>query len=137
MLIGSPDHWHVPMTVDACDAGKDVYVEKPLTHDPSEAKTVVDAQNRHKRVVQVRHATAEHAALPEGTRTAEGRSDRPRAEGPHDVEPQRPRADPHADGRRPERGRLEGVSGQRGGSAVRRVPVPQLAAGSGTSAGVF
>jgi len=29
VLIGSPDHWHVPMTIDACKAGKDVYVEKP------------------------------------------------------------------------------------------------------------
>src|SRR6187402_1738565 len=29
VLIGAPDHWHVPMTVDACNAGKDVYVEKP------------------------------------------------------------------------------------------------------------
>src|SRR5262245_38152952 len=36
VLIGTPDHWHVPITVDACAAGKDVYVEKPLTHDLSE-----------------------------------------------------------------------------------------------------
>ncbi|MGE3819360.1 MAG: Gfo/Idh/MocA family protein, partial [Isosphaeraceae bacterium] len=53
VLIGSPDHWHVPMTVDACDAGKDVYVEKPLTHDPAEGRAVIDAQNRNKRIVQV------------------------------------------------------------------------------------
>ena len=53
VLIGSPDHWHVPMTVDACAAGKDVYVEKPLTHDLAEGRLVIDAQNRHKRVVQV------------------------------------------------------------------------------------
>ncbi|HLU49242.1 MAG TPA: Gfo/Idh/MocA family oxidoreductase, partial [Planctomycetota bacterium] len=33
VVIASPDHWHVPMTVAACEAGKDVYVEKPLTHD--------------------------------------------------------------------------------------------------------
>ena len=38
VLIGSPDHWHVPMTVDACAAGKDVYVEKPLTHDLAEGQ---------------------------------------------------------------------------------------------------
>ena len=38
MLIGTPDHWHVPMTVDACAAGKDVYVEKPLTHDLAEGQ---------------------------------------------------------------------------------------------------
>src|SRR5215218_1215052 len=53
VLIGSPDHWHVPMTVDACNAGKDVYVEKPLTHDLSEGKAVIAAQNDNKRVVQV------------------------------------------------------------------------------------
>src|SRR5262249_28050855 len=36
VLIGTPDHWHVPMTIDACSAGKDVYVEKPLTHNLDE-----------------------------------------------------------------------------------------------------
>jgi predicted dehydrogenase len=53
VLIGSPDHWHVPMAVAACEAGKDVYVEKPLTHDLKEGAAIVDAQNRHKRIVQV------------------------------------------------------------------------------------
>jgi predicted dehydrogenase len=53
VLIGSPDHWHVPMAVDACNAGKDVYVEKPLTHDLAEGAAIIDAQNRTKRVVQV------------------------------------------------------------------------------------
>lgn len=53
VLIGAPDHWHVPMTVDACAAGKDVYVEKPLTHDLREGQAVVEAQNKHKRIVQV------------------------------------------------------------------------------------
>jgi predicted dehydrogenase len=53
VLIGAPDHWHVPMTVDACDAGKDVYVEKPLTHDPAEGPAVIAAQDRNRRIVQV------------------------------------------------------------------------------------
>ena len=53
VLIGTPDHWHVPLTIDACAAGKDVYVEKPLTHDLSEGTAVVEAQNKHKRIVQV------------------------------------------------------------------------------------
>jgi predicted dehydrogenase len=53
VLVGSPDHWHVPMTVDACSAGKDVYVEKPLTHDLKEGQAVIEAQNRNQRVVQV------------------------------------------------------------------------------------
>ncbi len=53
VLIGTPDHWHVPITIDACEAGKDVYVEKPLTHDLSEGQKVIDAQNENKRIVQV------------------------------------------------------------------------------------
>ncbi|MCC6419556.1 MAG: Gfo/Idh/MocA family oxidoreductase [Gemmataceae bacterium] len=53
VLIATPDHWHVPMTIAACAAGKDVYVEKPLTHDLGEGRAVIEAQNRHKRVVQV------------------------------------------------------------------------------------
>src|SRR5262245_14176225 len=53
VLIGTPDHWHVPLTIAACEAGKDVYVEKPLTHELSEGKAVVEAQNQHKRIVQV------------------------------------------------------------------------------------
>ena len=53
VLIGTPDHWHVPITVAACAAGKDVYVEKPLTHDLSEGRAVVEAQDKHGRIVQV------------------------------------------------------------------------------------
>jgi len=53
VLIGSPDHWHVPMTIDACAAGKDVYVEKPLTHTLAEGQAVIEAQNKYNRIVQV------------------------------------------------------------------------------------
>jgi len=53
VLIGSPDHLHVQLAVAACDAGKDVYVEKPLTHDLSEGLRVIEAQNRNQRIVQV------------------------------------------------------------------------------------
>src|SRR5262245_32270846 len=53
VLIASPDHWHVPMTIDAMAAGKDVYVEKPLTHNLEEGRTILDAAAKHKRVVQV------------------------------------------------------------------------------------
>src|SRR5262245_4407150 len=53
VLIATPDHWHVPMTIEACAAGKDVYVEKPLTHNLEEGRAVIEAQNKHKRIVQV------------------------------------------------------------------------------------
>ena len=53
VIIAAPDHWHVPITVDACKAGKDVYVEKPLTHDATEGRAVIAAQNDHQRIVQV------------------------------------------------------------------------------------
>src|SRR4029077_10674918 len=53
VIIGTPDHWHVPMSVDACNAGKDVYVEKPLTHNLGEGQSIIDAQNKNKRIVQV------------------------------------------------------------------------------------
>src|SRR5215472_2416492 len=47
VVIGTPDHWHTPMTIEACAAGKDVYVEKPLTHEIAEGPLVIAAQNRH------------------------------------------------------------------------------------------
>lgn len=53
VVIGAPDHLHVPLAVDACNAGKDVYVEKPLTHSIEEGTTIIDAQARTGRVVQV------------------------------------------------------------------------------------
>jgi predicted dehydrogenase len=53
VIIASPDHWHVPMAVDACAAGKHVYVEKPLTHDLAEGQRIIDAQNRYQCIVQV------------------------------------------------------------------------------------
>jgi predicted dehydrogenase len=53
VLIGTPDHWHVPIAVAACEAGKDVYVEKPLTHDPAEGPRIIAAQDQSGRIVQV------------------------------------------------------------------------------------
>lgn len=53
VIIGSPNHWHAQMTIDACAAGKDVYVEKPLTHNIGEGAKVIEAQNRYGRIVQV------------------------------------------------------------------------------------
>jgi predicted dehydrogenase len=52
VVIATPDHWHAPMTLLACDAGKDVYVEKPVSHNVREGEQMVAAARRHSRVVQ-------------------------------------------------------------------------------------
>jgi predicted dehydrogenase len=53
VVVSTPDHWHALMTMSACAAEKDVYVEKPLTLFPREGRWMVDVARRHKRVVQV------------------------------------------------------------------------------------
>ena len=52
VLIGSPDHWHARMTMDAVKAGKDVYVEKPVTHSLAEGAALIQTVEDSKRVVQ-------------------------------------------------------------------------------------
>ncbi|HQQ83275.1 MAG TPA: Gfo/Idh/MocA family oxidoreductase [Cyclobacteriaceae bacterium] len=52
VIIGSPDHWHCLQMVDACAAGKDVYVEKPVGNSIEECNAMVAAQVRYNRVVQ-------------------------------------------------------------------------------------
>ncbi len=53
VLIASPDHWHTPMTIDAMAAGKDVYVEKPLTHKMREGAEITAALAKHRKIVQI------------------------------------------------------------------------------------
>lgn len=53
VLIATPDHWHAQMTIDAMEAGKDVYCEKPMTLYWHEAKRVAQTAERLGRVVQI------------------------------------------------------------------------------------
>jgi predicted dehydrogenase len=52
VCISTPDHWHAYMTVEACKAGKDVYVEKPISVTIDEGKKMVQAARKYNRVVQ-------------------------------------------------------------------------------------
>jgi predicted dehydrogenase len=53
VVIATPDHWHAQMTIDAVEAGKDVYVEKPMAHTVADGFRMIEAVRRTKRVVQV------------------------------------------------------------------------------------
>lgn len=53
VCISTPDHWHALQTIAAIEAGKDVYVEKPLTINISEGRAMIDAQKKSDRVVAV------------------------------------------------------------------------------------
>jgi predicted dehydrogenase len=53
VIIATPDHWHAIPMIAACEAGKDVYQEKPLSHTLFEGRKMVEAATKHNRVVQV------------------------------------------------------------------------------------
>ena len=53
VVIATPDHWHLQMVLDAMDAGKDVYIEKPMTHTVEDGPKMIEAAQRTNRVVQV------------------------------------------------------------------------------------
>ena len=52
LVVATPDHWHAPMTINACLAGKDVYCEKPASHNILEGRLAVRAARKHERIVQ-------------------------------------------------------------------------------------
>jgi predicted dehydrogenase len=53
IVMATPLHWHAPGTILACNAGKDVYVEKPASHNIREGRLMVEAARRNKRIVQL------------------------------------------------------------------------------------
>jgi predicted dehydrogenase len=52
VIVATPDHWHSPASILAADAGKHVYVEKPISHNIRESRLLVEASNRNKTLVQ-------------------------------------------------------------------------------------
>lgn len=53
VIIATPDHWHAPMAIEALEHGKDVYLEKPMTHTVDEARQVYEKVKQTNRVLQV------------------------------------------------------------------------------------
>lgn len=53
IYIATPDHWHAPLTIMGCQAGKHVYVEKPVSHNPREGELAIAAARKYDRVVQM------------------------------------------------------------------------------------
>src|SRR4051812_9903185 len=53
LIVTTPDHWHAMATIHACQAGKDVYVEKPCSHNVVEGRRMIEAARHYNRVVQV------------------------------------------------------------------------------------
>lgn len=53
LVVATPDHWHALATIWACESGKDVYVEKPASHNLLEGKMMIEAAKRYDRIVQV------------------------------------------------------------------------------------
>jgi predicted dehydrogenase len=66
--IATPNHWHTLMTIDACRAGKDVYVEKPCSHNIFEAKQIVAAARKYNKMVQQGSQSRSSVALQDGVR---------------------------------------------------------------------
>ena len=72
VIIATPDPWHAQMLILACEAGKDVYLEKPVMYRLGEAKAMIEAVRRNKRIVQI------GIAAPLGGPHRRGRQDGPR-----------------------------------------------------------
>jgi predicted dehydrogenase len=53
IVVAVPDHWHKKIIVDGCNAGKDVYCEKPMTHKVEEGFEIIDAAQKNDRIVQI------------------------------------------------------------------------------------
>ena len=63
--ITTPNHWHALVTVWACQAGKDVFVQKPASHNIFEGRKMVDAARKYQRIVQCTSGSRSRSGIPE------------------------------------------------------------------------
>jgi len=61
----TPNHWHAPITIWACQAGKDVYVEKPVSHNIWEGQQMIEIARKHSRIVQSGTQSRSHSGMQE------------------------------------------------------------------------
>ena len=66
VFVATPNHWHAPAAILACNAGKHVYVEKPCSHNPAEGEWTIEAARKNQRVVQTGTQRRSWASLMEG-----------------------------------------------------------------------
>ena len=93
--LATPNHWHALETIWACQAGKDVYVEKPGSHNIFEGRKMVEAARKYNRIVQHGTQCRSSEKIREGIAEAEGGRDRPRVHGPrHRLQASRRRPQP-------------------------------------------
>jgi len=72
VYIATPDHWHAPAAIICCAAGKHVYVEKPLSHNPYEGEMAIAAARKYKKVVQMGSQRRSWKLLTEGINELKG-----------------------------------------------------------------
>ncbi len=65
VTIATPNHWHAPMAIFACQAGKDVFVQKPASHNLFEGRKMVEAARKYKRIVQATHGPRNNGSFEE------------------------------------------------------------------------
>jgi predicted dehydrogenase len=65
VVIATPNHWHALMAIWACQAGKDVYLEKPISHNVWEGRKIIDAARKYNRIVQTGTQSRSDVALAE------------------------------------------------------------------------
>ena len=81
VIIGTPDHWHKQVAVDAMKAGKDVYCEKPMIHVYSDGPEMIEAARSTNRILQIGSQRVSSIVYCQGERTAGIGCDRPTQHG--------------------------------------------------------
>ena len=116
--IATPNHWHALATIWACQAGKDVYVEKPGSHNICEGRKMVEAARKHGRIVQNGVQLRSSAAIQEAVQHLRSGTIGKRLHGPRPRLPLAPRHRPQGDRACPLPPRLRPLAGARAGAAV-------------------